>query len=158
MGRDPLETTRILPVLAFAGLGAVLGLGGFTASHARGLSYLQDDPSACVNCHVMEDQYSSWQRSSHREWATCNDCHMPHTLLAKYYRKALNGWNHSVRFTTGDFPDPIMIRHRNREVALENCVSCHSTLVNDMLMGHDGEEDGYRCTECHGNVGHQGVG
>jgi cytochrome c nitrite reductase small subunit len=147
-----------LPVLAFASFGLVVGLGGFTASHAKGLSYLKDDPAACVNCHVMNDQFKSWQHSSHREWATCNECHMPHDLVGKYYRKALNGWNHSRKFTTGDFPEPIMIGRRNKEVALENCVNCHQTLVNDMLVGHDAQKDEVRCTDCHGNVGHLGVG
>ena len=149
---------QLLPVVAFAAFGLVVGLGGFTASHAKGLSYLKDDPEACVNCHVMNTQYESWQHSSHREWATCNECHMPHNLVGKYYRKALNGWNHSVKFTSGDFPEPIMIKRRNKEVALENCVNCHQTLVNDMLVGHDPERDEVRCTDCHGNVGHQGVG
>ncbi len=86
-----MSRSRLWPVFAFASLGLVVGLGGFTASHAKGLSYLKDDPAACVNCHVMNDQYKSWQHSSHREWATCNECHMPHNLVGKYYRKALNG-------------------------------------------------------------------
>jgi cytochrome c nitrite reductase small subunit len=148
----------IIPLLTFASLGLVIGLGGFTASHAKGLSYLKDDPAACINCHVMREQYDSWSRSSHREWATCNECHMPHETVPKYYRKALNGWNHSVKFTTGDFPDPIMIAERNKEVALENCLSCHQDMVNDMLLRGDPDKDGLRCTECHGNVGHLGVG
>jgi cytochrome c nitrite reductase small subunit len=149
---------KLLPFLAFASLGLVLGLGAFTASHAKGLSYLKDDPAACVNCHVMQDQYDSWSHSSHREWATCNECHMPHDPVGKYYRKALNGWNHSVKFTSGDFPDPIMIGERNKEVALENCLNCHQNMVNDMLRRTDGHRDELRCTECHGNVGHLGVG
>ncbi len=153
-----MDLRRILPIMAFASLGLVLGIGGFTASHAEGLSYLKDDPGACVNCHVMRDQFDSWQHSSHREWATCNECHMPHSFVAKYYRKALNGWNHSVKFTSGNFPEPIMIKRRNKEVALENCVNCHTTMVNDMLLRHTGSAEEVRCTDCHGNVGHLGVG
>lgn len=145
---------RVLPLAAFASIGLALGLGAFTLFHAKGLSYLADDPEACINCHVMNDQYRSWQHSSHRNWATCNECHMPHGALHKYYRKALNGWNHSVAFTTGNFPEPIVIRRRNKEVALQNCANCHGTLVNDMLVGHDLRRDELRCTECHGNVGH----
>lgn len=146
---------RLLPLLVLGSAALVAGLGGFTVYHAKGFSYFEDDPSACVNCHVMEDQYESWQHSSHRQWATCNECHMPHDFVGKYTRKAINGWNHSVKFTTGNFPEPIMIHERNREVALENCLDCHGTLVNEMLLGHDPEEEGVRCLECHGNVGHQ---
>ncbi len=63
-----------------------------------------------------------------------------------------------MTFTSGDFPEPIMIKRRNKEVALENCVNCHQTLVNDMLVGHDPGKDQVRCTDCHGNVGHLGIG
>jgi cytochrome c nitrite reductase small subunit len=153
-----LSKSTLLPVLAFASLGLVAGLGGFTVIHARGFSYFKDDPSACVNCHVMTDQYDSWTHSSHRQWATCNDCHMPHDFVGKYTRKAINGWNHSVKFTTGNFPEPITINRRNKEVALDNCVNCHQTMVNDMLLGYRPDRDDVRCTDCHGNVGHLGVG
>ena len=159
MNKDRItDKGNLLPLLAFAAFGLVMGLGGFTFSHAKGLSYFQDDPAACVNCHIMTDQYDSWTHSSHREWATCNDCHMPHDFVGKYTRKAINGWNHSVKFTTGNFPEPIMINRRNKEVALENCVNCHVTMVNDMLLGHRPARDDIRCTDCHGNVGHLGVG
>ena len=104
-----MSNNRIPRFLAFAGLGLVAGLGGFTVSHAKGLSYLKDDPAACVNCHIMLEQYDSWRHSSHREWATCNECHMPHDIVGKYTRKAINGWNHSVKFTSGNFPEPITI-------------------------------------------------
>ncbi len=154
----PLSSkATLLPLFAFASLGLVMGLGGFTAFHAEGLSYLTDDPAACVNCHVMSDQYEAWWRSSHRAWATCNDCHVPHDFLGKWTRKAINGWNHSVKFTTGDFHEPIMIKPQNEAVLLENCLNCHQTMVNDMLLGHRPARDDLRCVDCHGNVGHPGV-
>lgn len=35
-----------------------------------------DDPSACVNCHIMQPYYATWNHSSHGrgETVTCNDC------------------------------------------------------------------------------------
>ena len=31
-----------------------------------GASYLTDDPAACANCHVMQEHFDAWPRSSHR--------------------------------------------------------------------------------------------
>lgn len=149
---------NVLAVVAVALSALVGGLGAFTFSHAKGWSYFSSDPQACVNCHVMEPQFASWQHSSHRNVAVCNDCHMPHDFVNKWYTKALNGWNHSVAFTTGDFPEPITIKGRNKEIALHNCQSCHSQLVGDMHISvslkHEADAPTY--TSCHGNVGHQG--
>lgn len=90
--------------------GVALGLGLFTFGYAEGLSYFSSDPQACINCHAMQDQWDGWNHSSHRNVATCNDCHTPHRFPDKWIVKGINGWNHSLAFTTGDYPDPIRIR------------------------------------------------
>ena len=69
-------------------LGAALGLGAYTFAYARGWSYLTDNPRACANCHIMNEQYDGWIKSSHRAVAVCNDCHVPHSFVAKYATKA----------------------------------------------------------------------
>jgi nitrite reductase (cytochrome c-552) len=58
-------------------LGLVVGIGAYTFVYARGYSYMTDNADACVNCHIMQDQYSGWVKSSHRAVAVCNDCHTP---------------------------------------------------------------------------------
>ena len=50
----------------------------YTFAYARGWAYMTDDPRACANCHVMNEQYDGWIKSSHRSVAVCNDCHVPH--------------------------------------------------------------------------------
>ena len=65
-------------------VGFVLGMGAFTFNYAEGTSYLSNDPAACVNCHIMRDQYDGWRKSTHHAAATCNDCHVPHDLVGKY--------------------------------------------------------------------------
>ena len=80
-------------------LGAALGLGSYTFAYARGWAYMTDDARACANCHVMNEQYDGWIKSSHRSVAVCNDCHVPHTLIAKYVTKASNGFWHWYHFT-----------------------------------------------------------
>ena len=74
-----------LPAIALGTtLGLAAGIGGYTFIYAKGGSYLVDDPAACANCHVMQEQYDGWLQSSHRAVAGCNDCHTPHGLAPKY--------------------------------------------------------------------------
>lgn len=146
------DMTRALCLLIPVTLGVLTGLGGYTFFYAQGHSYLLDDPKACMNCHVMRDQYDSWNRSSHHAAATCNDCHTPKNMLAKYAVKAINGWNHSAAFTTGDFDEPIRIHDFNARIAHDNCVRCHEDVVSRMrTYAHPEMVD---CVQCHGNVGH----
>jgi cytochrome c nitrite reductase small subunit len=137
-----ISTSLLAAVLA----GAVLGLATYTFVYAQGAAYLTNDPAACVNCHVMNGQYEGWLKSSHRNAAVCNDCHAPAGFAAKYFTKALNGFNHSLAFTTGRFPDNIQINARNLRVTNESCRQCHGELTHAIADT--------RCTTCHRNVGH----
>ena len=119
----------VLANVAAASLGLAAGVGAYTFLYARGASYLTDDPRACANCHVMEEQYVGWTKSSHRAVAVCNDCHTPPGLVPKYGTKAINGFNHSFAFTTGRFPEPIRITGRNRRVTEAACRKCHEPIV-----------------------------
>lgn len=140
-------------VLAAAS-GIALGLGAFTFGYARGYSYLLDDPAACANCHIMRPQYDAWLKSSHRGVATCNDCHTPSGALAKYATKALNGFNHSLAFTSGRFVEPIRANALNRRIAREACSKCHASIVESMHATTARDRDVADCTRCHGPVGH----
>ncbi len=133
--------------------GIAAGLGTATFYYAKGYSYMLDDPAACNNCHVMNEQYTDWQRASHRSVATCNDCHTPKEFAGKWFTKALNGWNHSYAFTTGDFHEPIQVNKRNREILEANCRYCHSTVVSGITF-HETEINKLDCTSCHSSVGH----
>jgi cytochrome c nitrite reductase small subunit len=139
--------------------GVAAGVGGFTFVYARGYSYLTNDPKACVNCHVMQEQYDGWVKASHRSVAACNDCHTPPSLLGKYATKASNGFWHSFYFTTGTFPEPIRITPRNRAVTEQACRHCHEDVVEAMVAGagHAGR-GAVSCLRCHGSVGHMEAG
>src|SRR5262249_11202745 len=76
-------------------LGITAGLGVYTFLFAQGLSYFSNDPAGCANCHIMQEQYDGWLKSSHHAAATCNDCHVPHDFVGKYMSKASNGFWHS---------------------------------------------------------------
>lgn len=139
--------------LLLAGIiGGIAGLGGYTFTYAEGASYFSNDPQACVNCHVMQEVYDGWNHGTHKAVAACNDCHTPHTFPGKYIIKGINGWNHSVAFTTGNFPEPIRITDLNREVAYENCLYCHGDLV--VAISHEDQANPTDCLTCHAGVGH----
>ncbi len=137
-------------------LGIAAGVGGYTFVYARGASYLTSDPRACANCHVMNEQYDGWIKSSHRSVAGCNDCHTPPGLIGKYTTKAVNGFWHSFAFTTGRFPEPIRIGPRNRAVTEAACRHCHADVVQAMDGGNGrpGHRDASACLRCHASVGH----
>ncbi len=150
-----------VPTVAAAALSvAALGMGSYTFVYARGASYLSNDPSACANCHVMEDHHSAWLKSSHAKVATCNDCHAPRDgVVGKLAVKATNGALHAYAFTTGEYPDALQIRAANAEVTEAACRSCH--VIADLIAGSahapsasgDGRNE-LSCIQCHRTVGH----
>lgn len=141
--------TFAIAIVATVVLGAAIGLGVFTFVYAKGASYLGNDPATCANCHIMQQHYDAWGKSSHHTVAGCNDCHAPPGGIRKYWVKAVNGFNHSYAFTTGDFVEPLTITKRNRSVTEEQCRRCHADVIHTM-----GTEQ-VSCIRCHDSVGHR---
>jgi cytochrome c nitrite reductase small subunit len=138
-------------------VGLTLGLGLFTFDYAEGLSYFSTDPAACANCHIMNEQYDSWQKASHHTAAGCVDCHLPHDFIPKYVAKAENGYHHSKGFTFQDFHEPIMIKQKNSQILQENCLYCHGDIAHELVAGSSTDQDAIRCVHCHASVGHGAV-
>jgi cytochrome c nitrite reductase small subunit len=126
------------------------GAGAFTFWYARGYSYLSNDPEACVNCHIMKDNYAAWRVSSHRTVA-CNDCHVPHSFVRKWYAKAENGFRHSWAFTFENV-QRLRITPADLRRLQKNCVRCHAPFVDQVLMTAPASE--MNCTTCHRATGH----
>ena len=146
---------RALPVLAAVLAGVLTAVGGYTFIYAKGYSYASNDPAVCANCHIMENHYRAWMKSSHHTVAVCNDCHTPPGLVGKYATKAINGFNHSVAFTTGRFPEPLRITERNFNVTEKACRKCHQEIVDAIEVGGKGtKDDRLSCIRCHSTVGH----
>jgi cytochrome c nitrite reductase small subunit len=141
---------RYAPGIAAIAFGGALGIAGSTFHYAQGLSYLSADPRACANCHIMQSEYDSWQKSSHHAVAVCVDCHLPDTFVAKYVAKAQNGWNHSSAFTLQNFPEPIFITPRNAAILQANCLRCHDALIHEITSASGAPS----CVGCHVGVGH----
>jgi cytochrome c nitrite reductase small subunit len=145
----------------YVSLGICLGVGIVTFEAGKGWSYLSDNPQTCVNCHIMRDQYDSWQKASHHAFATCNSCHVPHDPIGKWLVKGENGFRHSWAFTFQDFPEPIQAREVSRQVIEHNCRDCHQSLVSEIAAHksnhqhtHDPHANAMQCLHCHANVGH----
>ncbi len=141
-------------------LGIFVGLVIYTFYVSNAASYLSDDPKTCINCHVMNPQYATWLHSSHRENATCNDCHVPHdNVFNTYYFKAKDGMRHATVFTLRNEPQVIMIKEEGKSVVQENCKRCHEhvnenvgTLDATLQSASCGENK--LCWECHREVPH----
>jgi cytochrome c nitrite reductase small subunit len=133
--------------------GILIGVGAFTFGYGKGWSYLSNNPTTCANCHVMQGHYDSWQNSSHRHVAVCNDCHLPHNHLGALLTEADNGFNHSLAFTLENFHEPIRIKPRNKRVTQGACLACHADIVHQMLP-EDPKGEVLSCVHCHSDVGH----
>ena len=141
-------------------MGAIVGLGFYLLRLSNAASYLSDDPQACVNCHIMTPQYITWNRSSHREVAHCNDCHVPHdNVFNKYFFKAKDGLYHATIFTLRAEPEVIRARAASVAVIQENCARCHLDQVTDARLfdqveAHRHVRTSRTCWECHREVPH----
>lgn len=140
-------------------LGVLVGLGIYIGKISNAVSYLSDEPETCINCHIMVPQYATYQHSSHREVATCNDCHVPHTNpVAKYFFKAMDGMRHATMFTLRLEPQVITIKEAGKAVVQENCVRCHQNNnqnVNTQFTYKDKVHgEGKVCWDCHREVPH----
>jgi cytochrome c nitrite reductase small subunit len=149
----PRGRAAFFSVALAVGLGVLGGIGAFTFGYAKGFSYLSNDPRTCTNCHVMQGHYESWLKSSHQNVAVCNDCHLPHDFVGKYWVKADNGLFHSLAFTLDNYPEPIRIKARNRAVTQNACIDCHADFVHHMLPREEGG-DMLLCIQCHSDAGH----
>lgn len=143
--------------------GIIVGGGLFFLYLLRVHTYLGDDPSACINCHIMSPYYATWMHSSHSRNATCNDCHVPHENMArKYFFKGMDGVKHLTAFITFSEPQAIQAQSASSQVIMNNCIRCHTQLNQefvetgriDYMMAEAGK--GKACWDCHRDVPHGG--
>lgn len=141
-------------------LGIIAGLILYIFFISRAYSYLSDDPSACVNCHIMSPQFATWQNGSHGRVTTCNDCHVPHdNFIRKYYFKASDGIRHATMFTFRLEPQVIRIHEAGRNVVQENCIRCHQNYLHPVSLRAINAKGIYEdtelvCWDCHRETPH----
>lgn len=153
----PPATWRFIVLIL---LGIFFGLILLTLHVGRATSYLSDEPSACVNCHVMAPYYATWQNGSHGRFTVCNDCHVPQdNFIKKYFFKASDGLRHSYMFTFRLEPQVIRIHEAGRNAVQQNCIRCHSNQIHPIsvraITAQSIQEhgEGY-CWDCHRETPH----
>jgi len=149
---------RVVSIVVAAVVGLVIGLAIFGIGYSEMPSYLSSDPKVCTNCHVMQPEYDAWSRGSHRNVATCDDCHLPHdSVVNRYYVQVQDGIIHGYKFTTDNYPVNIQIRQSSLDVVNQACLSCHGDMTSQIHIGLKPGET-ITCTHCHANVGHDNIG
>lgn len=160
---NKLFPTYGMKVAALVVCGIIAGSGALFAYFLRVHTYLSDDPSACVNCHIMAPYYATWSHSSHGRDATCNDCHVPHeNVVKKWVFKGQDGLGHVAAFIAKGEPQVIQAHEASSQVIMDNCIRCHTQLTNefvsagkiDYMASLAGE--GKACWDCHRDVPHGG--
>jgi cytochrome c nitrite reductase small subunit len=157
-----VKTRKLLAASSILGFIVALGFLIYTLNISKVSSYLTNDPKVCINCHVMNTQYATWQHSSHASAATCTDCHLPHNGVNKYIAKAKDGLNHAVAFTFNTYKNAIVISDDGAKRVQDNCIFCHASLSSIVVANSDINhhyddftvKTGRRCWECHKEVPH----
>ena len=138
-------------------LGIFCGTGLLLAHIARVTSYMDDSPETCMNCHVMTDSFVSHRNSSHGRDASCNDCHLPHTSLAREYAfKAVDGLKHAYAFTLNPDVQTMKLSSFAAPVVQENCMRCHESRMSEVSVASY-DTSGLKCWDCHSSVVHGNV-
>jgi cytochrome c nitrite reductase small subunit len=136
--------------IIFITLAVALGLAVIDARISNFASYLSDAPETCINCHVMNDAYATWQRGSHAHVAICNDCHVPHSnVAAKYAFKARDGFKHSYVFTLRQESQVLRLSRPALGVVQSNCIRCHTHQLQMVRLAGVSER---KCWDCHDNI------
>lgn len=158
MRRDKTNKTLLFIILALV-IGIIIGSGVYTFINANGFSYLSSDSAACNNCHVMNEVYDDYNKSSHKSVAQCGDCHLPHSFVRKWIGKAQSGIGHMIAFSFDkNLPSHFEANKNTKKWVQENCINCHqdyiSNVVNPTLKA-DHNNASLSCVSCHKDVGHK---
>ena len=157
-----MENGNVMKYVAICSVVTVLGLFAYVVNESKMLSYLSSDPKVSINCHTMNTHYATWQHSSHREKASCVDCHLPRdSFLNKMLAKSRDGYNHSVAMTLGSYGNNLKTSTNAAKRIQANCISCHKEIVSQMQENSELYEIsdspvqmGRFCWDCHRSVPH----
>lgn len=157
-----METGNIMKYISIGSVITALGLFAYVVNASNMISYLSEDPKVCINCHVMNTQYATWQHSAHREKATCVECHLSRdSFVDKMIAKSRDGFNHSVAMAFRTYENNIRITDNAAKRIQANCISCHKGIVSQMAdngklyqnKGGNTQID-RKCWDCHRRTPH----
>ena len=158
-----METKNMMKYVSILSVLAAVGMFAYVVNASNMFSYLSEDPKVCINCHTMNTEYATWQHSSHRERATCVECHLPReSLVDKLLAKSRDGFNHSFAMTFRTYEgENIRISDNAQKRIQANCITCHREIVSQITAnsklyktkGENGKID-RNCWSCHRDVPH----
>jgi cytochrome c nitrite reductase small subunit len=148
--------------VAIVSVVAVIAMFFYLVAESKVLSYMSSEPEVCITCHTMNTHYATWQHSSHREKATCVDCHLPRGSMAKkLLAKTRDGYNHSMAMTFETYGYNLRTSKHAAARIQANCISCHEEIVSQMLANaalyskvDSHVQMGRNCWDCHREVPH----
>jgi len=158
-----MESTSTKKYVTILSVLAVVGLFAYLVHASKFFTYFTEDPKVCVNCHTMNTQYAAWEHSSHRERATCVECHLPQdSFVAKYMAKSKDGFNHTYAMTFRTYEDRSIEASPSAQKRIQgNCIACHREMVSQMtdnaqlyMKGGKTGQIGRKCWSCHRYVPH----
>jgi cytochrome c nitrite reductase small subunit len=155
-----METGKMMKYVAAVSVMVAVGLFGYVVKASNMVSYISSDPKVCINCHVMNTHYATWQHNSHRQKASCVQCHLPqHSLVAKMLAKSRDGFKHSVAMTFHTYEHNIRASDSALNRIQANCIGCHREAVSQMMSNSELYQvsegsGGRRCWSCHREVPH----
>ncbi len=107
-----------------------------------------DQPSFCVQCHVMESEFEAWSHAGAHRRKTCVDCHLPNGNAGIHYVwKSIDGMKDVLIFYSGSVPKNVHLTAHGEKVVQENCIRCHEQTVS--MINHE-----RNCWECHRRIMH----
>jgi len=158
-----METKNMMKYVSILSVFAVVGMFAYLVHASKLFSYLTEDPKVCINCHTMNTQYATWQHSSHRERATCVECHLPQeSLFNKLLAKSRDGFKHSYAMTFRTYEgQEISASESAQERIQANCIACHREIVSQIMANaklyevkDDSGQIDRKCWSCHRFVPH----
>jgi len=161
-----METKNTMKYVSIFSVVVAVGMFAYVVKASNMFSYLSEDPKVCINCHTMNSQYATWQHSSHREKATCVDCHLPkESLPDKIFAKSRDGYNHSVAMTFRTYETSNIRASESAKKRIQaNCIRCHREIVSQITFNSKlyrnkagGMQVDRECWECHRDVPHGSI-
>lgn len=157
-----METGNAMKYVAILSVVVAVGLFAYVVKASNMISYLSSDPKVCINCHTMNTHYATWQHSSHRNRATCVECHLPRdSFINKMVAKTRDGFKHSVAMTFHTYGLNIRATENAADRIQANCIMCHQQMVSQIetnsALYQASDSDpviARRCWECHRDVPH----
>jgi cytochrome c nitrite reductase small subunit len=151
-----METKNMMKYVSILSVLAAVGMFAYVGYASNMISYLSEDPKVCINCHTMNTEYATWQHSSHREKATCVECHLPkESLVDKIFAKSRDGFKHTFAMTFRTYEgENIRISEDAKSRIQANCIACHREIVSEITAYRDSGQIDRKCWSCHRDIPH----